>query len=126
MGGVGRRGLLIAGVGALAGCSGSSTGGSASGSTVRGGTSAPTPTAAKGGASAGASSSTATVPGPTARPGTPTVGLPSVRLWAPGAGEIEPAAKRVAVAAVQDLLRPGGTRGAVEVIDAQYGGILSD
>jgi hypothetical protein len=54
------------------------------------------------------------------------VALPSVRLWTPGAGEIEPAAKRVAVAAVQDLLRPRGTRGVVEVIDAQYGGILSD
>lgn len=52
--------------------------------------------------------------------------LPVVRSWTPGAGEIEPAAKRAAVAAVIDLLRPRGTRGVVEVIDAQYGGILSD
>jgi hypothetical protein len=49
-----------------------------------------------------------------------------VRSWAPGAGEIEPQAKRAAVAAVVDLLRPRGTRSVVEVIDAQYGGILSD
>jgi hypothetical protein len=51
--------------------------------------------------------------------------LPKVQAWVPGAGEIEPAAKRVAVAAVVELLRPRGTRGVVEVIDAQYGGILS-
>jgi hypothetical protein len=52
--------------------------------------------------------------------------LPRVRAWVPGAGEIEPAAKRVAVAAVVELVRPRGARGVVEVIDAQYGGILSD
>ena len=52
--------------------------------------------------------------------------MPAVRSWAPGAGEIEPGAKRAAVAAVIDLVRPRGARGVVEVIDAQYGGILSD
>lgn len=49
-----------------------------------------------------------------------------MRAWVPGSGEIEPAAKRVAVAAVVKLLQPSGTRTAVEVIDAQYGGILTD
>jgi hypothetical protein len=34
--------------------------------------------------------------------------------------------KRLAVAAVLKLLRPTHTRAAIEVIDAQYGGILSD
>ncbi|MEU4192280.1 hypothetical protein AB0E69_10295 [Kribbella sp. NPDC026611] len=56
---------------------------------------------------------------------TPPVALPTVRAWAPGAGEIEPEVKRLAVAAVVKLLRPAGTRAVVEVIDAQYGGILS-
>ncbi|GAA2822702.1 hypothetical protein PWY87_09585 [Kribbella solani] len=52
--------------------------------------------------------------------------MPAVRAWTPGAGEIEPAAKAVAVAAVVKLLQPAGTRSAVDVIDAQYGGILTD
>ncbi|MFF0345698.1 hypothetical protein [Kribbella sp. NPDC004875] len=46
--------------------------------------------------------------------------------WVPGASEIEPGAKRAAVAAVVDLLTPRGSRTAVDVIDAQYGGILTD
>ncbi|MFI6829590.1 hypothetical protein ACIBG5_21030 [Kribbella sp. NPDC050241] len=47
-----------------------------------------------------------------------------MRPWVPGAGEIHPEVKRAAVAAVVKLLsRP---RAAVDVIDAQYGGILSD
>ncbi|MGW7681082.1 hypothetical protein ACWGID_10110 [Kribbella sp. NPDC054772] len=49
-----------------------------------------------------------------------------MRSWVPGAGEIEPGAKRAAVAAVVDLLTPRGSRTAVDVIDAQYGGILTD
>ena len=49
-----------------------------------------------------------------------------MRAWTPGSGEIQPEAKAVAVAAVVKLLRPAGTRSAVDVIDAQYGGILSD
>lgn len=49
-----------------------------------------------------------------------------MRAWVPGSGEIEPEVKRLAVAATVDLLRRPGTRTAVEVIDAQYGGILSD
>jgi hypothetical protein len=44
----------------------------------------------------------------------------------PGAGEIQPQVKRLAVAAVVKLLQPTGTPAAIEVIDAQYGGILSD
>jgi len=42
----------------------------------------------------------------------------------PGAGEIHPEVKRAAVTAVVKLLERPGT--AVDVIDAQYGGILSD
>ncbi|WP_350275217.1 hypothetical protein [Kribbella sp. HUAS MG21] len=56
----------------------------------------------------------------------PAVRLPEVRSWPAGPGEIEPGAKRAAVAAVTALLKPRGVRGVVEVIDAQYGGILSD
>jgi hypothetical protein len=104
---VGRRGLLIAGAGLLAGCSGSSADSKPSSSV----TSSP--------------ARTPTAPG-TPRAPRPTVSLPSVRAWIPGSGEIQPEAKRVAVAAVVKLLRPSGTRSVVEVIDAQYGGILSD
>jgi hypothetical protein len=44
----------------------------------------------------------------------------------PGPGEIQPQVKRLAVATVLKLLQSAGTRAAVEVIDAQYGGILTD
>ena len=46
--------------------------------------------------------------------------------WSPGPGEIEPEVKRLAVAAVLKLLRPTETPAAIDVIDAQYGGILAD
>lgn len=49
-----------------------------------------------------------------------------VRAWAPGRGEIKPEVKAAAVRAVQGLLVQSGTQSEVEVIDAQYGGILSD
>ncbi|WBQ08008.1 hypothetical protein [Kribbella sp. CA-293567] len=45
-------------------------------------------------------------------------------LWRPGRGEIQPSAKLVAVQAVEKLLRRPNA--AVEVIDAQYGGLLAD
>ncbi|MFI5694234.1 hypothetical protein ACIA58_20465 [Kribbella sp. NPDC051586] len=51
--------------------------------------------------------------------------LPSVRAWVPGPGEIQPQVKRLAVAAVLKLLQPTDTPAAIDVIDAQYGGILS-
>jgi len=54
------------------------------------------------------------------------VALPAVHSWTAGAGEIHPEVKRTAVAAVVRLLQRPGTRSVVEVIDAQYGGILSD
>ncbi|WP_371403207.1 hypothetical protein OHA10_35630 [Kribbella sp. NBC_00662] len=56
---------------------------------------------------------------------TPTVTLPAVQAWVPGPGEIQPQVKRLAVAAVMKLLQPTDTRAAIDVIDAQYGGILS-
>ncbi|MFF1820085.1 hypothetical protein ACFVWG_22470 [Kribbella sp. NPDC058245] len=103
---VGRRGLLIAGAGLLVGCSPSETPSSApSRSGTPSATSTPTPSS---------SLPSTTQPGPV---------LPSVRPWVPGAGEVAPQVKRIAVAAVVDQLQRGG--GVVEVIDAQYGGILS-
>ncbi|WP_329000671.1 hypothetical protein OHA18_40335 [Kribbella sp. NBC_00709] len=48
-----------------------------------------------------------------------------MREWVPGPGEIQPEVKRLAVAAVMKLLQPTETPAAIEVIDAQYGGILS-
>ncbi|HEY3558964.1 MAG TPA: hypothetical protein VGL05_15955 [Kribbella sp.] len=44
----------------------------------------------------------------------------------PGPGELEPEVKRLAVAAVVKLLQPTETPAAIDVIDAQYGGILTD
>ncbi|MGZ0153152.1 hypothetical protein ACXJJ3_39245 [Kribbella sp. WER1] len=46
--------------------------------------------------------------------------------WTPGPGEIDPEVKRLAVAEVVKMLRPTATQAVVDVIDAQYGGILSD
>jgi hypothetical protein len=50
--------------------------------------------------------------------------LPSVRPWTPGRGELRPEVKVAAVAAVLKLLRRPNM--VVEVIDAQYGGLLAD
>jgi hypothetical protein len=52
--------------------------------------------------------------------------LPVVRAWTPGRGEIKPEVKAAAVRAVQGLLVRPGTQSELEIIDAQYGGILSD
>ncbi|WP_241999155.1 hypothetical protein [Kribbella sp. VKM Ac-2569] len=49
-----------------------------------------------------------------------------MRSWVVGPGEIQPEVKRLAVAAVVKLLQPTETPAVIEVIDAQYGGILSD
>jgi hypothetical protein len=126
----------VAGVGVLAGCSNASGQRSPSTSPILSGSPSVAPTPG-GSPSADPTARTPSPASPTGTPpsvsptpstppaSTPTVALPSVRPWAPGAGEIEPAVKRLAVAAVIKLLKPAGTRTAVEVIDAQYGGILS-
>jgi len=54
---------------------------------------------------------------------TSTPKLPVVRPWVVGPGEVAPQVKRLAVAAVVKQLQQG--QSVVEVIDAQYGGILS-
>ncbi|GAA1671674.1 hypothetical protein GCM10009745_12960 [Kribbella yunnanensis] len=100
---VGRRGLLIAGAGLLVGCSSSKAGAPP--------TSPPPP----------ASSTPLPSTTPPSSSGTPP--LPSVRAWVPGPSEVAPEAKRVAVAAVVEELQRDPA--VVEVIDAQYGGILS-
>lgn len=65
-------------------------------------------------------------PGATSTPTSPGSALPAIRSWVPGSGEIKPEAKAAAVRAVKaSLVRPG-TQSEVEIIDAQYGGILSD
>ena len=52
------------------------------------------------------------------------VALPDVTPWRPGPGELEPACKRAAVRRVE---RSGNGRDtALQVIDAQYGGLLTD
>jgi len=98
---LGRRSFLLLGVGTLAaGCSAaSSTGPSSSAKPTR-------PTAA-----------------PSRSPSSSLTPLPEVTRWQVDPRDVEPAAKRAAVRAIQ---RGGNTRrSALQVIDAQYGGILS-
>lgn len=52
--------------------------------------------------------------------------MPRVRPWTPSPGDVEPAAKTQAVRATERLLDRAGVRSEVEVVDAQYGGILAD
>jgi hypothetical protein len=53
-----------------------------------------------------------------------TTALPSVKRWRPDPGDVVPAAKR---AAVRTIERHGNSAdAALEVIDAQYGGILTE
>src|SRR5690348_4641764 len=123
MSGLGRRAFLVAGAGVLAGCSDSSARDQPSPSSPSSRTPSPT-----------ASSTPSPTPTPSVTPGsppattptpTPAVTLPAVRAWVPGPGEIQPQVKRLAVAAVMKLLQPTDTPVAIDVIDAQYGGILS-
>jgi hypothetical protein len=62
---------------------------------------------------------------PTASSGSPGApALPAVTVWTPGAGELVPACK---LAAVRRIERAGnGPDSALQVIDAQYGGLLAD
>jgi len=98
---LGRRSFLLLGVGTLAaGCSvASSTGPSSSAKPTR-------PAAA-----------------PSRSPSSSLTPLPEVTRWHVDPRDVEPAAKRAAVRAIE---RGGNTRrSALQVIDAQYGGILS-
>jgi hypothetical protein len=60
-------------------------------------------------------------PSPTAT--APTPSLPAVTHWRPGAGELEPAAKAAAVRTIERLGNRANHR--VQVVDAQYGGLLT-
>jgi len=116
--GLSRRGLLLLGVGALAGCSDSS------GTTGSAGTPAPT---SPGGSSTGGTTTPPSAPGspsPSSTPSTPA--LPTIKPWTPGAGEVKPEVKVAAVRATKDLLSRDHGRSVVAITDAQYGGILSD
>ena len=104
-----RRGLLLGGVSVLAaGCSGSSSDGASS-------------------ATADAGSSTTRSASPSATPsstGPTPAALPDVSPWRPGAGELVPACKLAAVRRVEGA--GNGRDTALQVIDAQYGGLLTD
>jgi hypothetical protein len=103
-----RRTAILLGVGTLAaGCSGQASNGSSAAPTS--GTTSPVPTSPAG------SSSTKTP--------TPAT-LPAVHAWTPSPGDLVPAAK---LAAVRRVEAAGNTsRQALQVIDAQYGGLLAD
>ncbi|GAA3585767.1 hypothetical protein GCM10022235_65320 [Kribbella ginsengisoli] len=117
-----RRGLLILGAGTLAGCSADKPSSSS--------TPAPTPPAPTPPGSSTTSSSPSppassiSAPPSASTPSSPPASLPSVKPWTPGRGELVPEAKLTAVQAVQKLLARPNT--VVEIIDAQYGGLLAD
>jgi hypothetical protein len=102
-----RRGVLLTGVGLLAaGCSSRSSGAAAP-------IPAPSP-------------STPPTPSPSSVP-TPSVteqALPSVSAWQPDVGDLVPACKLAAVRHIEGA--GNGPRSALQVVDAQYGGLLSD
>lgn len=108
VGDLGRRRFLALGAGALlTACSGSST--------------------SK--ASSGHASRTAAARSPATPSGSPTLppqpALPAVARWQPSSNDRIPAAKLAAVRRVESLGdRPGSS--VLEVIDAQYGGLLAD
>ncbi len=105
-----RRSLLLLGGGALlAGCTSErSTSGTPSG------TASSSPSAAP-------SASASAPPSPSATASTgPT--LPEQVVWQPGRGELVPAAKRAAVREVER--RATAPRAVLQVLDAQYGGLL--
>jgi hypothetical protein len=64
---------------------------------------------------------TRTEPSPSARATPPS--LPSPTRWRPGPGELEPAAKSAAVRRIEHLGDDADHR--IQVIDAQYGGLLT-
>ncbi len=103
-----RRGVLLTGVGALlGGCTAqqSSTAAPAGGAPTSDPSSGPNPTSRS-----------------SAPPGAPV--LPAVTAWTPGLGELVPACK---LAAVRRIERDGNDRdSALQVVDAQYGGLLTD
>jgi hypothetical protein len=109
-----RRSVLVAGLGVLAtGCAGGST---------DQGSSAPSGSASSGSSPAGSSTAAPTAPTATTAP-TPAA-LPEVTTWQPDAGELVSACK---LAAVRRIERAGnGSDTALQVIDAQYGGLLAD
>jgi hypothetical protein len=107
-----RRGLLLLGAGVLTGCTNSNA---TKPVTTSPGASTPAPSSHRD------SRPSSPTPAPTSN-----VALPRVRPWTPSPGDVEPAAKTQAVRATERLLHRAGVRSEVEVIDAQYGGILAD
>ncbi len=108
--GASRRVVLLSGVGLLAaGCSGHA---SDEGSAARSGPTSPAPSAP--------SPSTLATPAPSQSP----AALPEVTRWLPGPGELVPACKLAAVRRVEDA--GNGRDTALLVIDAQYGGLLTE
>jgi hypothetical protein len=112
-----RRSVLAVGLGALAtACSGRSSDGQVS--------QGQDPTSPSGPVTSGPTTtgSTESTPPPTA-PAT-NAALPGVTPWRPGPGELVPACKRAAVRRIEAA--GNGRDLALQVIDAQYGGLLTD
>ena len=114
---VGRRAVvLLGGAGLLAGCTGTSHD-RASGAAPASPHASRAPSAALPGSSTPGSSASAS-----ASPSR-TSGLPRVSRWQPDRGDLVPRAKLAAVRAVEE--RGNGPRTALQVVDAQYGGLLA-
>jgi hypothetical protein len=115
---ISRRGILIAGGGLLLGACGSATSSSAGARTTPT-TSRSSSTSKPGATPHGRASDTAT-----ASASGRIAPLPEVKQWQPNTNDVYPPAKLTAVRRIEAL---GNTREtATQVIDAQYGGILTD
>lgn len=109
-----RRGFLLAGAGVLlAGCSTQPAS-----PVVRPGASGSTGPST--GSSTGPSTSLSPTPSP---PSSPAPSLPRVTRWQADPGDLFPRAKLAAVRAIED--RGNGRHTALQVLDAQYGGLLT-
>jgi hypothetical protein len=102
-----RRTAILLGLGTLtAGCAGTTS----------------TDSSARGGSTATSPAPTSSAPAPATQSPTGAT-LPDVRRWTPSPGDLVPAAK---LAAVRRVEAAGNTqRQALQVIDAQYGGLLT-
>jgi hypothetical protein len=109
-----RRAVVLGGAGLLAGC----TGPDAHSSAPRRSTSASPSGSGSTGPTAGATGTVSGSPEATA-----SHDLPHVTRWQPNAGDLVPGAKLAAVRAIER--RGNGPRTALQVLDAQYGGLLA-
>jgi hypothetical protein len=112
-----RRGFVVAAAAVLTGCAASNSNPKASGTPASPGPSTPGPTTPV------PTTPAPTTPAPTTpAPTSPT--LPAVTAWRPNPNDLAPDCKLTAVRRIESL--GNGPHSALQVVDAQYGGLLTD